>query len=248
MCDFMRILILFMPLFIACCASTATDDKIKKEKMDTVLDVRKEKSHRILEANGIKVNYNLPSISSDDKTSIRSEKEISTRVSILAATNLVAFGANADTAISFLKKHELWDYTTPKEKEFFLHPTEEKKNQESWKAEGIWVMMWALGIVDSLGFPSTACDLNSISPEEYPIGNGKDPNDFIKKSKSLRTKTEILDQADLYYRMDWACVDARLNDITMTKINPSVVYERHYALNWLINYMNQEWDDITCDT
>jgi hypothetical protein len=27
-----------------------------------------------------------------------------------------------------------------------------------------------------------------------------------------------------------------------------VVYERHYALNWLTGYMDQDWDDISTDT
>nr|WP_246762835.1 DUF4272 domain-containing protein [Rhizobium sp. NZLR1] len=26
------------------------------------------------------------------------------------------------------------------------------------------------------------------------------------------------------------------------------VYARHYALNWLIGYMDQDWDDISTDT
>jgi len=43
-------------------------------------------------------------------------------------------------------------------------------------------------------------------------------------------------------------VDARINGRQITEIHPGVVYERHYALNWLINYMNQDWDDVSCDT
>ncbi len=27
-----------------------------------------------------------------------------------------------------------------------------------------------------------------------------------------------------------------------------VTKDRHYALNWLIGYMEQEWDDISTDT
>jgi hypothetical protein len=30
--------------------------------------------------------------------------------------------------------------------------------------------------------------------------------------------------------------------------NAGVVQERHYALNWLIGYCGQDWDDITTDT
>ncbi|HEY9047600.1 MAG TPA: DUF4272 domain-containing protein, partial [Ohtaekwangia sp.] len=45
-----------------------------------------------------------------------------------------------------------------------------------------------------------------------------------------------------------ACVDARINQRPIEEVHPSVVYERHYALNWLINYMDQPWDDVSCDT
>jgi len=29
---------------------------------------------------------------------------------------------------------------------------------------------------------------------------------------------------------------------------PGVIYERHYALNWMIRYGEQEWDDVSFDT
>jgi len=31
-------------------------------------------------------------------------------------------------------------------------------------------------------------------------------------------------------------------------LDPDVVSERHYALNWLTNYRYQEWDQVTTDT
>jgi hypothetical protein len=65
----------------------------------------------------------------------------------------------------------------------------------------------------------------------------------------LRTKKEILDQADLILRLNWACVSARVkNEQAPSGLNSSVVYERHYSLNWLIKFMNQEWDKVTTDS
>ena len=76
----------------------------------------------------------------------------------------------------------------------------------------------------------------------------KHKEQFISSAK-LRTPSEILDQADLIYRYHWAVVDARVNGKEPpAKLDPSVVMERHYALNWLIGYMNQEWDDVSTDT
>ncbi|WP_310556717.1 DUF4272 domain-containing protein [Flavobacterium sp.] len=210
---------------------------------------RKEKTEKILKNKGIKINFNLPNVETEEDTELRKPKEIAKRVTVLAVTNSVAFnGMTGQEAIDYLKKYELWDETTPNEKEFLKNPTEEKKNQETWKCEGIWTLMWALKIVDDLGFPNQLCDLNNIPSSKYPINGNIDPNIFINSITEIRTKSEILDNVDFYYRTNWACVDARLNRIELNKVNSGIVYERQYALNWLVNYLEQEWDEITCDT
>ncbi len=210
---------------------------------------RKLTSENILKSRGIKINVNLPCIESESEILLRQPEEIAQRITILAITNLVAFDHfSGEEAIQYLKRYELWDFVTPDEKDFLANPTDEKKSLETWKCEGIWTLMWALNKVESLGFPDTLCNLGNISPENYPIGKDKNPNEFIDSVKNSRPKQEILDVNDLYYRFEWACVDARINGREINEINPSVVYERHYALNWLINYMGQDWDDISCDT
>ena len=61
--------------------------------------------------------------------------------------------------------------------------------------------------------------------------------------------SEVLDQADLIYRYHWAVVDANLKGkLPPGKLDGGVTMERHYALNWLIGYFDQEWDDISTDT
>lgn len=210
---------------------------------------RKEKSEEILKKEDIKINFNLPHIETEAETTIRTAEEIARRVTVLAVTNLIAFDSiEQEEAIDYLKDHHLWDYVTPDEKDFLNDPTEHKKSQESWKCECIWVLLWALNKVDTLPFPNELCDLNDIPAENYPIDGNSNPLDFIHAPHNLRSKSEILDAADLYYRYDWACVDARINNIEMHTIDSGIVYERHYALNWLITYMDQEWDDVSCDT
>lgn len=210
---------------------------------------RKERSENILKKKGIKINYNLPHIEDESETNLRRPKEIGRRVSVLATVNLVAFNAmTGQQAIGYLKHYHLLQYLTPKEKEFLNNPTDELKNAETWKCEGIWVLLWALKVVDEIGSPAEMCDLNKVNQNTYPIGQDKDPNLFIDRIESSRSKTEILDANDLYYRLDWTCVDARINNVQLDNLHQGVVYERHYALNWLVNYMDQEWDDISCDT
>lgn len=210
---------------------------------------RKVSSENIIKNKSIKVNKNLPFIESEKETTLRTVKEIAERVTILTITNQVAFNnMEGNQAIEYLKNYNLWELVTPNEKIFLENPTDERKNQETWKCEGIWVLMWSLKIINELDFPDKMADLGLIPSEKYPIGEDKDPNIFIGSQKEIRTKNEILNMNDLYYRMDWACVDGRINQKQLAEINCGVVYERHYALNWLINYMEEDWDDISCDT
>ncbi len=211
---------------------------------------RKEQTEKILAKRKIKINPNLPLTETEKETKIRSAEEVSTRLVILTAVNFVAFDHFTSKEITkYLKDFELWDQVTPGEKAFLANPTEEKKSQESWKVECIWVLLWALNIIDELEFPEEPADLDEVPEDDFPFGGlDADPNGFIAHYTDIRTKEEILDEADLYYRIDWACVDARINDGEVENVHPGVVYERHYALNWLVNYMNQEWDDVSCDT
>ncbi|WP_295767821.1 DUF4272 domain-containing protein [uncultured Mucilaginibacter sp.] len=210
---------------------------------------RKENSEAIIKAKGIKVNVNLPCIETEDEVVFRTAQEVATRVSVLSVVNYVAFNTiPPNVAIDYLKQHNLWEHATSKEKDFLLHPTAEKQTVETWKAEDIYVLMWALGKVNTLDFPENLCNLNDIADDDQPVGSDRDPHSFIDAATISRSPKEILDAADLYYRLDWACVDARLNMQEMKQVHPGVVYERHYALNWLISYQNAEWDDVSCDT
>ncbi len=210
---------------------------------------RKHKSEYLLKEADIKVNKNLPYLKSEEDITTRSVKEVATRVTILAFTNLVAFNnITAEEAIIEIKKYNLWDAVTPAEKSFLENPTDERKNHETWKCEGIWLLMWALNVVDEIGEPNELANLKDIPYEVYPIGQHKNPNNFIDAQKNLRSKTEIIDANDLYYRMSWASVDARINNVELTELHGGVVYERHYALNWLTKYRDQEWDEVSCDT
>ena len=192
---------------------------------------RKEKNEIILEERNIKINRHLPCIESENQTTLRTPKEVAQRVSALAVVNLVAFNSiSPEEATEYLQNYNLWDFTTENEKEFLADPTDDKKANESWKCEGIWVLMWALDKIETLDFPDEFCDLENINPDDYPVGQDKDPNIFIDSVVALRSKSEILDANDLYYRFNWACVDERINGRQIEEINPGIVYERQYAL------------------
>ena len=77
---------------------------------------------------------------------------------------------------------------------------------------------------------------------------GTTTSQFIEDSE-LRPIADILDQVDLIYRYHWAVRNARLKGQQIpADLDPDVTVERHHALNWLIGYLEQAWDDVSTDT
>ena len=58
---------------------------------------------------------------------------------------------------------------------------------------------------------------------------------------------ELLCAADLTYRLDWACVDARIHGLPAPGgMDGGVVMERHKALNWLV--CGDDWAEVDIST
>lgn len=98
--------------------------------------------------------------------------------------------------------------------------------------------------MDTLGRPETECDVPAATSILRDLTTAR----FIQGAK-LRPLAAILDEADLTYRYDWAAVNARLKgQEAPAKLDGGVVQERHYALNWLVGYLDQAWDEVSTDT
>ena len=143
-------------------------------------------------------------------------------------------------------KWHIMDRLSPKERKYVLaaKPTDQQKSDAMWKYEDMHVLLWALGLVDSLDYPDHQCDVKNDIRLFFSI-----PESALRQKMRPRSRKEILDQADLILRLDWACVDARMKkQPAPAGLNGDVVYERHYVLNWLITDGGQAWDDVTTDT
>ena len=122
--------------------------------------------------------------------------------------------------------------------------TEKQQTNANWRYESLHLLLWALSYIDDLSYPEELCNVADDVTIIYELKEQK-----FRAQAKLRTKKEILDQADLILRLNWACVSARIkNEASPSGLNSSIVYERHYSLNWLIQLMNQDWDDVTTDT
>ena len=207
---------------------------------------RKKRSEELLKTRGIPINPFLPPIESEEETMPRSAKDIAKRAVGLCAVALRGGGLRQQDVMNLLNGNIVWASATPVEKKFLLkkRPARQETINFKWRYESLWVLLWALRRVEDLGAPNSICDVENAVRMVLDIPS----EDFIQRAKS-RPISEILDKADLIYRYDWAVVDARIKgEDPPGNIDPGVVYERHYALNWLIGYMRQEWDDVTTDT
>lgn len=207
---------------------------------------RKEKTETKLRKLGIPVNPHLPEIESNEEVALRPAEEVARRAIGLFAVAVRGEGLEKDEVLGFLRGRGFEDEATPKEKEFLFKetPTEQEKINFTWRYESLWVLLWALGLIEELDYPSSICDV----PKAAEIIVNSPATTFVNEAK-LRSVAEILDEADLIYRYDWAVVDARIKGLDAPcDLDPGVVYERHYALNWLIGYFDQHWDDVTTDT
>lgn len=217
-------------------------------------EARKQASIDRLKAAGIPYIEHLPMIEAASEVRVRSAEDIARRaiaclIAIQAACDRQAGQYTPETAQwcqELLEQYAI-DELTPCEARILGNGGGEQDVVNMvWKYEAYWVLLWALGVVDELDFPDHAidCDFAIQAVAQHP-----DFAAFMATTK-LRDIASILDEADLIYRYHWACVDARLKQAPMpASLNPSVVMERHAALNWLIDNDGQDdWDNPDVST
>ncbi len=206
---------------------------------------RKAKTEAFLKSNGIKINQNLPCLPTSENITLRSTKDVIDRAYALLIIALKGEGLEQEDVMEIVEEKNINSFTP---EENYIYKAEELSDKErayaTWGYESLYTMLWALDVMNELTYPSEICDVPRIVEELFHPSREE-----FESTVKLRNKSEILDELDKIYRMNWACVDARIKGQQVTgNINSSVVYERHCSLNWLINYQNQDWDDVQTNT
>ena len=209
---------------------------------------RRAQSEKICEAKGIPVyaNPNALFVSAENETVLRTQDEVVDRAVALLYLGLKSEGLEQVHLDQMNTDYAVSAKLSPREKEYAFadNPTQQQRTDANWRYESLHVLLWSLGYIDELAYPDQLCNVAHDVKIVYELGP-----DAFREQAQLRSKREILDQADLVLCYDWACVSARVkNEDAPGGMDSSVVYERHYALNWLIKYMDQEWDNVSTDT
>ncbi|KYQ84295.1 hypothetical protein AWW72_09855 [Acinetobacter sp. NRRL B-65365] len=214
---------------------------------------RKQESILKLKTKAIPYIDWLPHIESSDDVIQRSAEYIAKRAIACLLMIQVACDLDRDQfdqetedfIVDLLNKFEVADELTVKEKNILNRSAAQQDIVNMiWKYEAYWVLLWALGIVDELKYPDEIADCDFAIEV---VSRCRSLQEFMQQVR-LRDIEEILDEADLIYRYDWACVDARLKQQNApSNLNASIVLERHGALNWLIQ-AEADWDNPDVST
>ncbi|MCB9585593.1 MAG: DUF4272 domain-containing protein [Polyangiaceae bacterium] len=207
---------------------------------------RYQRSHQQLSELQIRVPASLPPVIGECEVLLREPAAVHERCMGLAAVAI-----RAETALSsppLVQAAELFEMVpgseqalTPNERAFVetQQPSQHDATQFLWRYEGLYVLLWATGAFEDLHFPEGICDVPGCV---RALKGSKPP-------QRLRPAAQILDALDLHYRLHWATTDARVRGTELdADLDPGVVFERHYALNWLTRFQDADWDDVETPT
>lgn len=206
---------------------------------------RKKKNIKKIKDLGLPTLNELPVVEDSKSITPRDANEIANRAIALTIVAAKGEGLEQEIINKIIKDWNIDNTFTKQEREFIdnLNPTNQQKVDFTWKYECLNVLLWALGYNESIPEPNEICDVVN----DVKIVRENSSEKLVENSK-LRTIEEILDMNDYYYRLNWAAVELRVNNNKSDKINEGIINERHYALNWLIRYLNLSWDEMRTDT
>ena len=210
---------------------------------------RREKNNKIVSKMKISVADKVMTRWNDDEVTLKDKETICKRMIACFYAVQIACDIgqnNYEEGLNYFKpffeKFGVTDQLNSKEKRILdgTYSTQDAIDMD-WAYEAFWALCWCLGFVRDISDASKICDCQKAIALIQGCGSVQD---LVKKGK-LRSKEEILDMLDLYFRYNWAINDAKVNpNATIGKLNPSIVIERRRGLEWVVSEV-EDWYDLT---
>lgn len=168
------------------------------------------------------------------------------RVLALSAASACAYGSFPEGTVEWLKREELWPAASPRERQFLTEPTSQHERiQFTWRVEALVPLLWAIMHLESMPGWEGECDPALLAPlVVWPPAATK----RYVASATLRSPEAIHSEYEKIYDAHWAVRNTALQGLPAQGGHPGVIYQRHYAFNWLTRYKGQDWDNIYTDT
>lgn len=210
---------------------------------------RKSISESKLLALGVPVNEHLPVIEAERDVEVRSQEEVLRRLVALWAVVDKAFLKAASETATYISSNGMDAWLSKVEREFLFDKTPNERDaiHFSWQLEALYFVAWCAGLLECGEVPNEESSVKPIL-DLFPSGAEKPVR--LRSALRLRSKREILNRADILYRLHWAVRNGKLTGSGAPDgINGEVVQEWHRAVNWMIQYDSEDdWDQVGTDT
>lgn len=206
---------------------------------------RKLRSEAEIAGHRLPLLPNLPYFAPLSRIRFRSENEVIRRAAAVTCISHRAQLAFLGDLDEFMKQEDVFVCLTPEEKRYYFSPVDREapvNAVHTWRIESCHALYWALGHLVRLSYPDAATDPKTL----YHLFFAPGLRGFRAASR-LRTANEVLDAADLYFRL-FALAQHRMRpDGTLPgQLSYPIVRERYVALCWLVG--KGEWDELQKNT
>lgn len=171
--------------------------------------------------------------------------EAAKRLLILLSVSFTAYNFDeSEKVMNWLKKEELWKSVSDEEKGFFRDPdpSDEDKQNLSWRFEGAYMLAWCLNKLEFAPKPDSECSEQQVGEFLRNVPAVGDVTTEFFEGLSYRSPAEILDET-LFYQVAEKYFQSLVKE---EKENTSSVHakasvERLRVLRWLYS-VSPNWD------
>ena len=202
---------------------------------------RENKNNRKLLANNLPELDVRALVNSFDATIIKKSDILKRAIAIILLTNEIVSDNSESSFLNIfnknkklkneLKKYDVYNYLTAKEKEYLKTRNEDLSIEISWRIEGAYILLYVLGLIDKELDNMTKT--NIIELKDFI--SSKTYGDLIIDAK-LKDDEEILDLADYSNRL----LIITENYTDYNNLDKEIVIERDKAYKYILSGMS--WD------